>query len=293
VGALLEAGREVVVLGRRDPGAVRLPAAARYIRGDYADRATLREVLAGAEDVIDLAYATVPQTSFVDPVFDILANLPPSVGLLQEALDAGLKRVVLVSSGGTVYGRAERLPLDEEHPTRPISPYGITKLTIEQYARMYHSSVGLPVIVVRPANAYGETQRSGAGQGFVASAVHAVARGLPVVVFGSRGTVRDYVHVSDVAGGIVAALSRGIDGETYNLGTGIGIDNLQVLEMLRPLAAASGLDVQVDLRPARSFDVPANVLDASRLERMTGWRPLVPFADGLHRVWRAARGSAA
>ncbi len=288
VRLLVASGREVVVLGRRPQAAVALPPGVAYISGDYGDRSVLRGALRAAGEVVDLAYATVPQTSFVDPVFDILANLPPSVGLLQEAAEAAARRVLIVSSGGTVYGKALALPLGEDHPTRPISPYGITKLTIEHYARMVHAVAGLPVTIVRPANAYGPSQRSDAGQGFIAAAAHAIARGRRISLFGARGTVRDYIHVSDVARGILAALECGEAGATYNIGTGIGHDNAQVLALLAPLAGAAGLELHVETLPARSFDVPANVLDATRLRACSGWRPLVDLAAGLAEVWEAA-----
>ena len=130
-------GREVVVLGRRvRPDGV-LADGVTYLSGDYGDRAVLRNVLEHGIDVIDLAYSTVPKTSFADPVFDIVSNLPASVGLLQEAAAAGVRKLVLVSSGGTIYGVARSLPITEDHPTDPVSPYGITKLTIEKYGWMF------------------------------------------------------------------------------------------------------------------------------------------------------------
>src|SRR4051794_13397845 len=112
---LAERGREVVVLGRRTEPAAPLPPTVRYVQGGYGERCMLREVLRGVDEVIDLAYATVPKTSFEDPVFDILSNLPASVGLFQEAACAGVSKLVVASSGGTVYGTAASLPLREDH----------------------------------------------------------------------------------------------------------------------------------------------------------------------------------
>lgn len=285
---LVDAGREVVVLGRRArPDAV-LPPQAHYVTGDYGDRAVLKLVLRDVAEVIDLAYATVPQTSFADPIYDILANLPPSVQLLQEAAAAKVRKLVLVSSGGTVYGTAKSLPISEEHPTFPISPYGITKLTIEKYAGMFHQVADLPVAIARPGNAYGEGQRAFAGQGFIATAVHSIIRGETIRVFGAEGTVRDYVHVSDVASGILAVLRHGEPGHAYNIGTGAGRSNVDVLRDLEPLAARAGHSIRTERLPARRFDVPANVLDARKLTAISGWRPQVEFSAGLEQAWRAA-----
>ena len=288
---LAASGREVVVLGRRTKPDAALPPGVAYVSGDYGNRAVLQAILGGISEVIDLAYSTVPQTSFADPIFDIMSNLPASVRLLQEAAAAGVRKAVVVSSGGTVYGVAESLPIREDHRTDPISPYGITKLTIEKYARMFEVVTGLPVVVARPANAYGEEQRILSGQGFVSTAVHSVIRGRDIELFGAEGTIRDYIHVADVASGIVAALEHGAPGNAYNIGSGTGRSNLDVLKAIAPLAGRAGLKVQTKILPARRFDVPANILDSRKLETASGWRPGVSFEDGIARVWNAALAS--
>jgi len=260
---------------------------AAYVSGDYADRAVLQAILKGTSEVIDLAYATVPQTSFANPIFDIVSNLPPSVGMLQEAIAAGLRKVVMVSSGGTVYGATDSLPIREDHRTDPISPYGITKLTIEKYARMFHSVTALPVVVARPGNAYGEEQRPHSGQGFVSTAIHSIVRGDEIGIFGAEGTVRDYIHVADVASGIVAVLEHGASGDVYNIGSGQGRSNLDVVKVLEPLASRAGFTVRTNILPSRGFDVPANVLDCGKLATLSGWLPRVSFEEGINRVWNA------
>ena len=293
---LAASGRDVVVFGRRKASEVALPLNVDYVSGDYSDRNQIKDLLAEASEIVDLAYLTVPKTSFADPVYDILANLPASVGLLLEAAARPRRKIVLVSSGGTVYGVAARLPIPEDHPKRPVSPYGITKLAIEHYAWMFHHVSNLPVVVARPANAYGEEQRAQSGQGFIAAAMHCITTGREIDVYGPAGTVRDYVHVSDIAAGIVAALEQGAPGEAYNIGTAVGHSNLDILRLLEPLALGAGLKMQARFLPPRHFDVPANVLDSSKLAAASGWRPAVALPEGIERTWRAvlarARGHA-
>lgn len=284
---LCESGRKVTVLGRRQKADRDLHPACRYISGDYGGRAVLREVLKPGCEVVDLAYATVPKTSFEDPVFDLMSNLPASVGLFQESLAAGVKRVVIVSSGGTVYGPTTSLPIGEDHPTRPVSPYGITKLTTDLYAMMFHRTAGLPVVVVRPANAYAEDQRAGTGQGFIATAVAAVLAGREIEIYGPEGTIRDYIHVSDVATGILAALDRGDDGQIYNVGTGAGTSNARIVKLLGGFARERGIPLRCKTLPARGFDVGANILDARKLKAKSGWSPEIPLEEGLRRIWEA------
>lgn len=249
----------------------------------------MRSLLDQVEEVVDLAYATVPKSSFEDPAFDLHANLPLAVNMLQQAAQSKhLKRIVLVSSGGTVYGHAESLPIPETTATNPVSPYGITKLAIEKYGLMFHRLEGLPLVVVRPANAYGEGQQAFRGQGFIATAVASILQGLPITVFGGDMIVRDYVHVEDVAAGIVAALERGRVGACYNVGSGVGHTTNQVLSMISELAQGDGLRVEVIDKPARPFDVPVNVLDCAKLRNDSGWRSRVELTEGIERVWRWA-----
>jgi UDP-glucose 4-epimerase len=283
---LRASGREVVILDPRAPRD-RLPGVD-HVAGHYEDADLFARTLAGCDEWIDLAYATQPKTSFEDPVHDLLGNVPAAVALFKRALDSDrLRRLLFVSSGGTVYGPAAHWPIAETAPTLPISPYGITKLTIEKYAFMFHRTHGLPALVVRPGNAYGPGQAPFTGQGFIATAIGSALRGGPVPVFGGGNTVRDYLYVEDLARGILAVLDRGQPGEAYNLGTGIGLSNMQVLEALAPVARGHGREVTVDHQPARGFDVPVNVLDISKVRLATGWRPLMPFAEGLARTWDA------
>lgn len=289
---LLEAsGRELTVVGRSGAPARKLPPRAKYVRGDYGDQQLLRELIAHADELIDLAYATVPQTSFADPMNDLQANLPPSVAMLRSASECGgLRRVILISSGGTVYGPARSLPITEEHPTVPISPYGITKLAIEKYGLMYHRLKGLPVIIVRPGNAFGPEQMPETGQGFVATAIARILGGRGVTIYGREGTVRDYVHVADLARGVAAALDHGEPGSIYNIGTGVGKSNLDLLKSIEPLASRGGRRIDVRFDERRGFDVPANVLDSTKLTAISGWKPSIPFEAGIEETWNYFAG---
>jgi UDP-glucose 4-epimerase len=282
---LLALGRRVLVVGRQQRGRV-LPPAVEYIINPGNDGgAALLQALSQADEVIDLAYATVPGTSFQDPVNDILVNLPEAVRLFELAAALPIHRFVWVSSGGTVYGRTTATLLTEDHPTQPLSPYGITKLAIEKYAHMYFESKGLPVVCVRPSNAFGEGQRAYAGQGFIATAIASILDRRQLTLFGEQGTIRDYLHVSDMAAGIIAALFYGRPGEVYNIGSGRGLTNRQVLEALAPLAAQAGYQLDLQVLPARPFDVPANVLDYNKLHHEAGWQPQLSFTQALTQTW--------
>jgi len=283
VPLLLATGRNVTVLGRRPAGEVHLPEGAQYVMGDCGRDEMLRSLLDKHQEVIHLAYASVPNTSYDDPLADLQQNLPSLILLFSEMADRGNK-LLLISSGGTVYGEAISLPICEDHTTHPISPYGVTKLTLENYAHLYAVTHGLKYVCVRPANAYGVGQRSFAGQGFIAAAMAAALRKQPVKIFGQAGTVRDYLYVEDMARGILYALLYGRESETYNLGSGMGLTNLDVVKAMRPLMQEIGVHIAISHLPERAFDVKVNVLDASKLRVETGWTPKVPFVDGLERT---------
>lgn len=280
VSDLLATGRQVTVLGRSAAPRYNLSPNVAYVVGDFGQHQLIDNLLDTHQEVIHLAYATVPNTSFVNPLADLLQNLPPTVNLLSEVARRGVK-LVLVSSGGTVYGEAVELPMLETHQTKPISPYGVTKLTLEHYAHLYAATQGLEFVCVRPANAYGVGQRPFVGQGFISTAISSVLRGMPINIFGQQGTIRDYLYVADLASGIVNALVKGQLSATYNLGSGIGMSNLDVIKEIEPLMYEIGHSVQVVNLPERAFDVKANVLDSTKLREHTGWVPEVDFAQGL------------
>jgi UDP-glucose 4-epimerase len=266
-----------------------LPENVGYIEWNVGDIEILAPLLVDCDEVIDLAYASVPKTSFDDPTNDVLENLPPGVTLLRQCVKHGVKRVLLVSSGGTVYGNPLYLPIDEGHPTDPISPYGITKLALEKYAQFFNRIEGLPVVIVRPGNPYGPNQLGMLQQGFIGASLDAVLNKKTINVFGQRGTVRDYIFIDDLSRGLVAALMSGEAGKTYNIGTGIGHDNYAVLHMLEEIASNDGFEVKWRNEPQRAYDVTENVLSAARLTYVSGWRPEVDLRRGLQLSWEWAR----
>lgn len=286
VALLLERGRDVTVIGRSRCPVSPLPDGVRYLSGDYGERSFLADALRDTDEVITLAHTTVPKTSFEDPVSDILGNLPASVTLFETALARGVGKMVVVSSGGTVYGATPNLPISEGFPTAPISPYGITKLAIEKYAFMYHAVRGLPVLCVRPGNAYGPGQRPFLGQGLVATVIASILTGREILSYGSEKIVRDYLHVRDMAAGIVAALECGRVGECYNIGSGVGRTTAEVIRTVAACGSGDGYETSINEQPPRSFDVPVNILDSGKLMQETGWKPGIGFEQGIAETWR-------
>ncbi len=279
---LVASGRSITVLDRINPTNPINSEKITYETGDFANAELIGRLIEEHDEVVHLAYATVPNTSFDDPLSDLDQNLHPAVQLFDMVARKGA-RLLLVSSGGTVYGEADSIPIIEGHPTRPISPYGVTKLTLEKYAYLYAVTRGLNVICVRPANPYGEGQQPFTGQGFVSTAMASAIQGEAIKIFGEQGTVRDYIHIDDLVEGMLVALERGAANETYNIGSSVGRSNLEMVQAMSPHLRSVGVELRIDYAQARPFDVKVNVLDCSRLGSL-GWKPVVGLDDGLRRT---------
>ncbi len=275
----------IIAVGRSSSPKFVLPTSVEYCAGDISDTNFIGPLLDRAQIVVDLAYGTTPKTSFDDPVMDVIANLPASVSLQRMASERNISRYVLVSSGGTVYGQPKYLPIDELHPNNPISPYGISKLVTEKYAGFFFQMKGLPVVIARPSNAYGLGQYGSSPQGFIGVAMYAILNNLNIDIFGERGTVRDYVYINDLADALAILIEHGVPGETYNIGSGVGSDNADVLDVLQ---GAIGTDYQINAskHPLRPFDVSSNILDCNKLYQLTGWRPKISLSDGISDTWQ-------
>lgn len=279
VKQLINTGRKITVIGRNPVSP--FDSTVNYAsRGNRKNLNLLKEI-GFIDEVIDLSYSSTPKTSFENPIRDIEDNLEMTVEVFQQLIDMEINKLIYVSSGGTVYGEAMELPVRENHITNPVSPYGITKLAIEKYGLMYHLSHNLPITIVRPGNAYGAGQIPFRGQGFIATAIATIIEKKKVKVFGNPGTIRDYIHVDDIACGIISALEHGIIGECYNIGTGIGKTNLDILNTLEPLVAQFGLTCEYEILPERLFDVKNNILDSSKLTEISGWIPKIDLVSGI------------
>ncbi|WBL21661.1 NAD-dependent epimerase/dehydratase family protein [Zunongwangia sp. HRR-M8] len=246
----------------------------------------LEQIMEKVDGVINLAYASTPKTSFDDPITDIKDNLPSVINFLEWMSMFSVKRIVMVSTGGAIYGNTNENPISETAATNPISPYGITKLAVEKYSSMYYSHKKLPVITVRPGNAYGIGQSPFAGQGFIATATYSILENKGMEIYGKNGTIRDYIHVKDVADGIIAALKKGKIGQTYNVGTGRGVSTKYVFDYISKIAVKAGYIVpKVKNAKLRPFDVRKNVLDSSKLKSDTGWHSQITLEDGINEYW--------
>lgn len=237
-------------------------------------------VLKQAEHVFHLASTTLPASSNENMVFDLESNTVATLRMLQGLVRSGA-RLYFLSSGGTVYGVPTTPTIAETHSTNPVCAYGIHKLAIEKYLYLLRYQSKLASIVLRPSNIYGETQDQSKPLGAIFHFARHAIDGTPIEIWGDGTVVRDYIHVEDVVAAILAAIQyRG--GETiFNIGSGRGISLNDLVQLLQALL---GRTLDVRYSNARTFDVPVNILDISRVKRELKWSPGIVLETGLSRV---------
>ncbi|RME80500.1 MAG: NAD-dependent epimerase/dehydratase family protein [Caldilineae bacterium] len=286
VSLLAEQGHEVLVYDRTPPPAdLQTLPNVRFRQGELIPLLQRPDSLRGIQVVFHLAWAHEPESATRHPVGDIEANLVMTVRLLQACVEQGVRRIVFSSTGGAIYGPVRSLPVSEDHPTRPISAYGVTKLAAEKYIQLYHHLHGLEHIILRPSVCYGPRQNPFGRQGAVAVFIGRILSGHPIVIFGDGDTiVRDFFHVRDLAHAFLAAMHASADRAIINVGGGVGITLNQILHHLSQVAD-SRYPISVQSAPPRPFDVPRLVLDISRARRLLGWQPRITLEEGLAQTW--------
>jgi UDP-glucose 4-epimerase len=282
VDRLLAHGHSVRVFDRQ-PERFRSPLPrVEYRYGEFADRMALVEALSGTDTVFHLLSTTVPGTADLDPATDVQDNLIGTINLLDSMQRLGLSRILFLSSGGTVYGIPNKLPIPETHELRPINSYGIVKAAIEHYLEMYRRTRGFSPVIVRASNPFGPRQAHSGIQGVVSTFLRRILVGEPIEIWGNGTVVRDYLEVSDLAELCVRAGTSDREG-AYNAGSGHGLSVNDVVEAVRNV---TGADVKVIYKPARPVDVPRSVLDCSRAKNEFGWECETGFDSGLSNTWK-------
>ena len=252
------------------------------VEGNFLDPDTVRAALQDVEVVIHLICTVLPEQSNEDPIHDIETNVVGTVRMLGLARQRQVRKIVFSSSGGTIYGRAQSIPITEDHRTEPICSYGITKLAIEKYLNLYRQLWQLDYTVLRCSNPYGEGQDGDRPQGAVGVFLSRLKQGKPIHVWGDGLATRDYVYVRDLAEAFVLAAETDTRSRVFNVGSGRGTS---LSELIKILAEATGVTPEVTYDRARSLDVPVNVLDVSLARRELGWVPRTGLVEGIGRTW--------
>jgi UDP-glucose 4-epimerase len=256
------AGAELHVLDIRSPEAAAL----------------VRE--SGIEILVHHAAQMDVRRSVENPAFDADVNILGSLNLAEAARRGGVKQILFASTGGAIYGEQDYFPADEQHPSRPVSPYGVSKLSFERYLFYFHVAYGLNATCLRYANVYGERQNPHGEAGVVAIFLSRLLAGQAPTINGEGLQTRDYVHVSDVVkANLLAAGKPGF--HIYNVGTGV---ETSVVTLYRELARAAGSSLEAKHGPAKPGEQQRSVVDARLIKAELGWPEPLPLRQGLERT---------
>jgi UDP-glucose 4-epimerase len=253
-----------------------------FIKGDFLNEADLDGAMRGMDFVVHLVGTTLPANSNHRPVYDIESNLLGTISLLQVSVRHKVRRVVFASSGGTVYGEPREVPITEEHPTDPLCSYGIAKLAIEKYLRLFQHLHGLDYTVLRISNPYGKYQKFTGEQGAVGIFLARVSEGQTITIWGDGSVTRDYVYVGDVARAFVKALTQDSAYRVFNIGTGVGTS---LRGLLGKIERVTGITPVVVFSEGRPVDVSTNILDSTRASKYMNWRAETDCDMGLRKTW--------
>lgn len=284
---LAERGARVRAFSRHFAFPDAMPGVERH-SGDFGDPDALAAAIEGFDIVYHLAHATPPQPANADIAGDLRNNVLPSLGLFDICRKLGVKRIVFLSSGGTVYGRAGIVPTPETAPTEPIAAYGISKLMIEKYLALHERLHRTDYRVLRVTNPFGPFQTIIKNQGIIAALIGRGLSGQAIEIWGDGSAVRDFLYIDDVVDALELA-SRDQSGfRTFNIGRGEGHN---VREIVRAIQGLLGKELKIVSKEARVIDLPVSIVSNARAKDVLGWVPKTTLDDGLRQTiawWQAA-----
>ncbi len=278
--AYIEQGHEVVIIDNLITGNPdNVPSQATIVEMDIRDNALAELFDQHQFDLVNHHAAQMDvRQSVNDPMFDADVNILGSLNLLQNCLRTGVGKFLFASTGGAIYGEQDYFPADEEHPLRPLSPYGITKLSLERYLYYYREVHGMNSFVLRYANVYGPRQNPHGEAGVVAIFTQKLLNGEQPVIHGDGKQTRDYVYVKDVVRANVAALEYEGD-DIVNIGTGRETDVNTLFRNLREYTGKTDVPERHD--PAKPGEQQRSVLATDRAREVLHWQPEYSLKEGL------------
>ncbi len=277
--AYVNLGHEVVILDDLSRGLKRnLNPKCRFYQCDIRDREGIEKIFLLEKPAIINHHAAQMDVrrGVREPLFDAQVNILGSVNLIEAARANGAKRFIYAATAGAGYGEPKQMPVPEDYPMNPITPYGISKHTVEHYLFTFRFLYGLEYVVLRYGNVYGPRQNSQGEAGVFAIFSEQMLAGAQPVIYGDGNKIRDYVYISDVASANVAALDRGTN-EIFNISSGVETRDLEIFQRVRELL---GKQVEPRYVARRPGEIDNICLDISKAESLLQWVPSVNLSEG-------------
>ncbi|CAI4033432.1 putative UDP-glucose 4-epimerase [Nitrospira tepida] len=282
VDRLVQEGHDVVVVDNLSTGKRKnVNRAATFYKADIQSSRLERVFRNERPSVImHLAAQMNVRRSVDDPMFDASVNILGTLNVIEQAARHGARKVVFASSGGAIYGEQDIFPAPESHPTRPLSPYGISKLSGEHYLSYYQRASGIQAVSLRFANVYGPRQDPEGEAGVVAIFIQKMLTGEQPVINGNGRQTRDFVFVEDVVEANLLVMGQGIEG-VFNVGTSSETTVNELFAILKELTKSDCKEVH---GPAKKGEQLRSTIDATKLRQQLGWEPKVGLSDGLRKT---------
>ena len=254
-----------------------------FVKGDIRDKALLKDIVAEIEFVFHLAANVGNIRSIEDPYFDMDVNIRGMINILEACLNSNIKRLVY-SSSSAIFGEAKYLPIDEDHPINPESPYGVSKLAAEKYCFAYHKIHDVPTTALRYFNVYGPRQESSEYANVIPIFLGRIKEGKPLTIFGDGKQTRDFIFVEDVVtANILAATQSAAIGQIFNISTGKRSDIIELVSVINQITARENPVIHAD---ARAGEVRHSQADIEKAQKMLGYVPQADFKEGLLLTWK-------
>jgi len=288
VDRLMENDFEVTVLDNFSTGSLKNlsqhlgKANFHLIDGDIRSERDVKKALEDIDFVFHLAAIVSVELSIKNPILVNEVNVCGTLNLLEESLNSGVKRFVYISSCA-VYGNPTRLPIDEEHPTKPTSPYGASKLASENYCRIFHEIYGLQTVSLRLFNVYGSRQAMGPYSGVITKFIDRLKHGKPPIIYGDGEQTRDFIFVDDVVDACLHAINcKNCVGESINVGSGV---ETSINELARTISSLFGMQkIKPIYTKPRIGEVRHSCADISKAEKLLGLKPKISLEEGLRKL---------
>jgi len=255
-----------------------------FVKGDIRDKELVKDTVAKVEYIFHLAAHVGNIRSLKDPYFDMEVNIIGMLNLLEACRNSNIKRLVHTSSGA-IFGEAKYLPIDEDHPLNPESPYAVSKLAAEKYAYSYYKVYGIPAVSLRYFNAYGPRQDTSEYANAISIFLSLTKEGKPVTIFGDGEQTRDFIFVNDiVSANILAATHPAAIGEIFNISAG---EVYSIKQMIDIISKVSGKEVPFSHADFRAGEIKHSKANIDKARKLLGFNPQTDFEEGLRETWEA------
>lgn len=253
------------------------------IQGNFLNREDLKKSLKGIDYVFHFISLTTPGSSMNDPLIEIDTNIRGTVSLLELCVESNVKRIIFASSGGAIYGDQEKESYHENDMTEPISPYGISKLTIEKFLKYFQKHYNLDSLILRYSNPYGPGQNIVGSQGIIPIFLNLVGQNKPITIFGDGKNVRDYIYIDDLVNITKKIFDKKTKQSIYNIGSG---EKKNINEVIKVIEKVTNKIVKIKRLPKRDVDIRKISLDITHSKNEVGYENFISLEEGVKNTWK-------